>query len=203
MRAGCECATRWRYRFVENAILLKLSASVHWFSNIENSKNSRQILEEQVSALEGKLAEKKKIEGRFADLYTTAYDIMTGDAIARYAKAMQDTKTVENELKQATEKLASYTPQHVRDEQLEKSLSLLKTESNQEKVYELRVRVNAQLKEAGLTLLFNEQEISFITTGSKDKIHLMDHESQQFDYLVGEMLAESIIETGKDKIPSQ
>jgi len=112
-------------------------------------------------------------------------------------------EAVEDELKQAIEKLASYTPQHVRDEQLEKSLSLLKTESNQEKVYELRVRVNAQLKEAGLTLLFNEQEISFITTNSKDKTHLMDYESQQFDCLVGEMLAESIIKIGKDKIRSQ
>jgi len=203
MRAGCECATRWRYRFVENAILLKLSASVHWFSNIEDSKNSRQILEEQVNALKGKLAEKQKIVGRFADLFTTVDDSMFGDARARYGKAMQDMEAVEDELKQAIEKLASYTPQHVRDEQLEKSLSLLKTESNQEKVYELRVRVNAQLKEAGLTLLFNEQEISFITTNSKDKTHLMDYESQQFDCLVGEMLAESIIKIGKDKIRSQ
>ena len=193
MKAGCECSVRWRYRYTENTILMKLSSTVDWFSSVDTSKDSRQQLEEQVSALQGKLAEKQKVVSRFGELFTMANDSVLEDARARYVKAMEEERAVKEELEQATQSLASYTPQNVRDELLTKSLTLLRAETDPSKIYELRVRVNAQLKDAGLTLIFDEKELSFLVDGSTEKELIVEYDSLLFAFAVSETFAQSIV----------
>jgi len=203
MKAGCECSTRWKYEFTEKTILMSLSSAVDWFSTVDTSQNSRQQLEEQVSALKGKFAEKQKMVHRFGELFTMANDSVLEDARSRYVKAMEEETATKVELEQATKRLASYTPQSVRDELLTKSLTRLRAETDPSKVYELRVRVNAQLKEAGVILTFDEHEVSFSTDCFPEKTQIVEYDSLEFAFCISETFAQSIVQSGEKKYTQQ
>jgi len=65
LSSGCSCNKTWKYQNVENAALLILKDKIDWFAAFGGQSDSKQKLESDLKALQGKLMESEKQVSRF------------------------------------------------------------------------------------------------------------------------------------------
>jgi len=179
MSAGCDCDKRWTYRDVENAALLILKDKIDWFAAFGGQSDSRHKLESDLKALQGRLMEEEKKVGRFAELFSMVDDVsMLGDARIRYMRAMKEVSQIQQEIENKEAELRIYTPAQKNVERLNRIFFELASETDACALYQLRAQINTILRDAGLTLYFNQHGVYYYIKASKQKgfILIAEHE---------------------------
>ncbi|MDX8406214.1 MAG: recombinase family protein [Mariprofundus sp.] len=162
MTAGCECDKRWSYREVEDAALIALSEKVDWYSALGGHVNTRQKLESEIKALQGKLADRQKQVGRFAELFSSADGAAFTDAKDRYARVMQQADELRQAIEAKEAEVRIFSPAQEQVDRLSAAIFGLRFSKKKESdLYELRTQINSTLRDAGLFLHFFAQGVIF------------------------------------------
>jgi len=154
---GCDCSKRWRYRFIERAALMILEQHIDWTAVYGVDDTGKAELESQLVVAEAKLAEAEQQAERFAMLFASADSALLDDATKRYKNAIQTASQAQEQVKTLRERIAAYTPAEKQVGNLQEALGKLEYDND----YETRSHVNALLKQAGLTLWFNETGVFY------------------------------------------
>jgi len=179
LSSGCDCDKRWNYRDVENAALLILKDEIDWFAAFGGQSDSRHKLESDLKALQGRLMAEEKKVGRFAELFSMVDDVsMLGDARIRYMRAMKDVSQIQQDIESKEAELRIYTPAQKNVERLNRIFFELASETDACALYQLRTQINTILRDAGLTLYFNQHGVYYYIKASKQKgfILIAEHE---------------------------
>jgi len=180
MSAGCNCDKTWKYSDVENAALLILKDEINWFEAFGGQSNSRQALESDLKVLQGKLMESEKQVSRFAELFSMVDDVsMLGDARIRYMRAMKEVSQIQQDIESKEAELRIYTPAQKNVERLNRIFFELASESDAHTLYQLRSQINAILRDADLTLYFNQHGVYYYIKASKQKGFILIAEQEQ------------------------
>jgi len=194
----CDCHTRWYYKNLERSLLLKLSGRIQWLTSTDDSKTSRQILEEKMNAIKGKIDVQNEIVTRFEELFMTADASKVANIELTYVKQSEKLTSLKEELKKCEAELLIHTPQSERDELLEKNFALLINEVIPDKLTDVRVKTNRSLRDTGLILFFDENEVSYVSATQKEKVHLMSYGSRKFDTDIGKLFADKLARRGAE-----
>jgi len=170
LSSGCSCNKTWKYLNIENAALLILKDEIDWFAAFGGQSDSRQKLESDLKALQGKLMEAEKQVSRFAELFSMVDDVsMLGDARIRYMQAMKDVSHIQQEIENKEAELRIYTPAQKNVERLNRIFFELASETDASALYQLRAQINTILRDSGLTLYFNKHGVYYYIKASKQK----------------------------------
>jgi len=179
LSSGCSCNKRWKYSDIENAALLILKGEIDWFETFGGQSDSKQKLESDLKALQGKLMESEKQVSRFAELFSMVDDVsILSDARVRYMHAMKEVSQIQHDIENKEAELRIYTPAQKNVERLNRIFFELASEIDASVLYQLRAQINTILRDAGLTLYFNQHGVYYYIKASKQKgfILIAQHE---------------------------
>jgi len=167
-------------------VLLNVAEEVDWFSVVAGVKTNLAEMKRKQASLSSQLTDSESRASRYAGLFEVASDDALELAQKRYTEILSEQAGIRNELKQIEDRISEHTMPDADaiHSKINQAIERLRTETNPHELFELRVTINAALRDS-VKLYFEESSdgepiIQYAINGGTKTILVEGHETIDF-----------------------
>jgi len=183
---NCKSDVRWRYKRIEQPLLVQLSLKEGWAKSIDNSKSQKELCADSITVLKEKIHNAKKSRDGCEKLFDKNQSQFVIDKLA---SSIEEHDYLVSELKKKEDELNSFHQIVEAEEMLGKILLKLKNTKDREELYNIRERVNLLLRQTGVMLYFDKNEIKYTSFNKKTKSLLFTKQDNPMELFASSLYA--------------
>ena len=149
-KMGCDHHKYYPYSKIETLVLLGVAQKVDWFSVVSGVKTNLVELKRKQSSLSAKLSDAEGRAGRYAGLFEVASGSAIDLAQERYLSILNEQTAIRTELNAVENEISTQTMPDAASikSKMNHAIARLRTETNQNELFELRATINASLRDS-------------------------------------------------------
>jgi len=176
-KMGCDHHKYYPYGKIETLVLMGVAQKVDWYSLVSGVKTNLVELKRKQSSLSAQLTDAESRAGRYAGLFEVASGSAVELAQERYLSILNEQTEIKTELHAVESEISTQTMPDAAaiKSKMNHAIARLRTETDQNELFELRATINASLRDSVRLILGghpdNEVAVGFsISNGSSERL---------------------------------
>jgi len=176
-KMGCDHHKYYPYGKIETLVLMGVAQKVDWYSLVSGVKTNLVELKRRQSSLSAQLTDAEKRAGRYAGLFEVASGSAVELAQERYLSILNEQTEIKMELHAVESEISTQTMPDAAaiKSKMNHAIARLRTEIDQNELFELRATINASLRDSVRLILGghpnNEVAVGFsISDGPSERL---------------------------------